>query len=495
MGRALRLGYAGGMQIAVLSAACRLPGADSPAQLFTRLVARADAVGVVPADRWDHGTGSILPAPRHDAVPLRRSWPIQQGFDGGLRHRRGGGAGDVSPQQRLLLLAREALAAAGIAEVAGRRVGVFIGATFYATHGRRVQPFEAGEPIPGSAIISNLDNMLAARLSHALDLHLGQRLAVDSACSSTLVALLARQALETGECELALVEGAHLLVTPTLHLMMGAGGGAVAHRPVPAFAADADGIVLGRVGVLVLALEARPGRGLVAGGAAGGDGGEQRWPQPEPHAGAAPRGQAEVMAAAWHAGRDPRELGYQGAWHRRRWAIRWRPRRWPSLRQQPPTVAGGREGQPGAPAGRRGRAGTIKVFGMLQHGVVPPTLHGPARAALGLADAGLHLTDAATPWEGPRVYHQRLRLWWHQRPRHPGGGSRRPGRRSVNVDGLQLQLRPGGRAGGPTCRRTPSCGGACRRRWGASPTRPMWGPRIRCWPSTPWPGRRCCRAP
>ncbi|MEZ4474900.1 MAG: polyketide synthase [bacterium] len=190
MGRALRLGYAGGMQIAVLSAACRLPGADSPAQLFTRLVAGADAVGVVPADRWDHGAWFD---PAGAPGTTRSRWGAfladPWGFDAAGFGIGAAEAQAMDPQQRLLLLcAREALAAAGIAEVAGRRVGVFIGAT-YATHGERVAArFEAGEPIPGSAIIGNLDNMLAARLSHALDLR-GPALAVDSACSSTLVAL------------------------------------------------------------------------------------------------------------------------------------------------------------------------------------------------------------------------------------------------------------------------------------------------------------------
>ncbi|MCB9549172.1 MAG: AMP-binding protein [Myxococcales bacterium] len=394
------------MTIAVLSAACRLPGSDTPAAFFDALLAGHDAVGEVPADRWDHAAWVSA-----DGRPgtTRSRWGAfladPWGFDAAAFGLRPADAEAMDPQQRLLLAcAREALAAAGVGDVAGRRVGVFVGAT-YATHGERVAArFAAGLPIPGSAIIGNLDNMLAARLSHALDLR-GPALAVDTACSSTLVALhLARRSLEAGECELALVGGAHLLMTPTLHLMMGRAGALSSTGRCRPFAADADGIVLGEgVGVFVLAPEAAAraaGWSVAArlvGSAVNNDGQSLNPMAPRPG------GQAEVMAAAWQAaGLDPHTVGYIEA-HGTGTPVG-DPVEAASLIR---VFGGGSDAWVGAVKGNVGHllgaAGVpalLKVLGMLERGVVPPTLHGPEAA--GLAGAGLRVPVAPAPWSGHR---------------------------------------------------------------------------------------------
>ena len=66
--------------------------------------------------------------------------------------------------------------------------------------------------------------MLAARVSHTLDLG-GPALTIDTACSSSLVAAhLACQSLRAGECAAAIVGGVHLNLTPTLGLLFARAG-------------------------------------------------------------------------------------------------------------------------------------------------------------------------------------------------------------------------------------------------------------------------------
>ncbi len=75
--------------------------------------------------------------------------------------------------------------------------------------------------LPPEALTGNLPNLLAARVAHTLDLT-GPALAVDTACSSALVALhLARRSLQQGECDLAVVAGVNLNLTPAGYRALG----------------------------------------------------------------------------------------------------------------------------------------------------------------------------------------------------------------------------------------------------------------------------------
>src|ERR1051325_6386528 len=137
--------------------------------------------------------------------------------------------------------------------LAGSGAGVFVGisTTDYGSFGfqpRNARLIDAHAPAGGALCIA------ANRISYCLAFH-GPSLAVDTACSSSLTALhLARQSLERGECELAIVAGANVLLSPEVTMgfcrasMLSPDGRC---RP---FSADANGYVRSEgAGAVVLA--------------------------------------------------------------------------------------------------------------------------------------------------------------------------------------------------------------------------------------------------
>ena len=122
----------------------------------------------------------------------------------------------IDPQHRLLLeVSYEALEDAGIAleRIAGSPTGVFVGIS---THDYGdIQMYPGNRAQIGSHSNSGTATSIAAnRLSYLYDLR-GPSMAVDTACSSALTAThLACESLARGECDLALVGGVHLVLTP-----------------------------------------------------------------------------------------------------------------------------------------------------------------------------------------------------------------------------------------------------------------------------------------
>jgi myxalamid-type polyketide synthase MxaB len=241
--------------VAILGMSCRFPGAASPEQFWQFLLEGRDAVTEVPPGRWD-------PDAYFDARPQTpgKSYSRWGGFlervdefDAdffGISPRE---AKHMDPRQRLLLeTAWEAFAHAGLApeRLSGSNTGVFIGhmvGDYYSLETRN----PAG--IDSFVSTGNLDSILANRLSYVLNLQ-GPSLAVDTACSSSLVALhLACQSLRQDECQIALVGGINLMLTPEMHVM---GAQSLLLSPegrCQTFDRNADGFVRGEgCGVLVL---------------------------------------------------------------------------------------------------------------------------------------------------------------------------------------------------------------------------------------------------
>ncbi len=234
----------GGEPVAVVGMACRFPGADDIDQFWRLLSAGADLAGPAPAGRRAPVSG-----PR-EAGYLRN--PVDR-FDPlffGISPRE---AQEMDPQQSLFLeVAWEALDAAGVGDgrLAGSRTGVFVGAIWhdYADLG-------ATPSGPASAYLASGRslNMIANRLSYALGLR-GPSLVIDSACSSSLLAVhLACQSLAAGESNLAVVGGVNLLLDPrTTEALQGFGGLAPDGR-CKVFDARADGFGRGEgCGVVIL---------------------------------------------------------------------------------------------------------------------------------------------------------------------------------------------------------------------------------------------------
>jgi acyl transferase domain-containing protein/NADPH:quinone reductase-like Zn-dependent oxidoreductase len=242
--------------VAIIGMGCRLPGgADTPERLWTNLCAGQDAIGPVPPDRWDAASW-------HDPDPAAPGKSVAaeggfldriDGFDAGYFGILDREADRMDPQQRLLLeVAFEALDDAGLDQHAlgGSRTGLFI-ASYHNDYAHMQLADPAAMDLRTTT--GTLNSVLAARMAFLLDLR-GPAMAIDTACSASLVAIhLACQSLRLGECDLAFAGGVSLMVAPQLMVMLSKVGFMSPGGRSKTFDADADGFGRGEgCGVLVL---------------------------------------------------------------------------------------------------------------------------------------------------------------------------------------------------------------------------------------------------
>ena len=235
--------------LAIVGIGCRFPGgATCPESLWQLLRNGVDAIGEVPADRWDHRRfyhpDGAIPGKtyaRHGGFLSQSPYELDAPFFG-LSTRE---ASTMDPQQRLLLeTAWEAMEDAGVdaAAVRGRAVGVFVGGFSLDNLIDRFGVISRDHISPSSATAGTMV-MLSNRLSHAFDF-IGPSLSVDTACSSSLVAThLACQSVWNGDSEIALAGGVNVMITPEAFIAMAKGGFLSKQGRCAAFDASADGYV------------------------------------------------------------------------------------------------------------------------------------------------------------------------------------------------------------------------------------------------------------
>nr|WP_265537809.1 non-ribosomal peptide synthetase/type I polyketide synthase [Streptomyces sp. NEAU-H33] len=235
----------GGGGAAIIGMAGRLPGSADLKEFWSHLAAGDDLVGEVPAERWDwrdrpnsRWGGFIPDLDRFDAAFF------------GISPRE---AELMDPQQRLLLEAVwSAVEDAGYrpSELAGKRVGVFVGvANSEYLEVQRTAGHAPGAHSATGAALSIIPN----RISYLLDLR-GPSMAVDTACSGSLVAVhQAYAALRDGTCDLAIAGGVNLILSPSVHELLSQGEMLSPDGRCKAFDSRADGYVRGEgVGVVLL---------------------------------------------------------------------------------------------------------------------------------------------------------------------------------------------------------------------------------------------------
>jgi acyl transferase domain-containing protein len=197
--------------------AFRFPGDIGDERAFwDALKEGRDLVGRVPSDRW------AIDELQHDKrSEPGRSVTFSAGvlsrideFDAGFFGISPREAAWLDPQQRLLLeLAWETMENAGLppSSLAGTDCAVYVGISSLDYGMRGLDDLAS---MTSHSMTGNTLSIAANRLSYVFDLH-GPSLAVDSACSSSLVGLHhACNSLRNGEASTALVGGVNLLLHP-----------------------------------------------------------------------------------------------------------------------------------------------------------------------------------------------------------------------------------------------------------------------------------------
>ncbi|NBH12605.1 type I polyketide synthase, partial [Amycolatopsis sp. SID8362] len=388
-----------GEPIAIVGLGCRLPGGIETPEAFWRFLdAGGDAIGDVPAGRWE----TFAPAGDLAGLPARGGFLDDvAGFDAaffGITPRE---AEAMDPQQRILLeVAWAALEHAGIPphRLRGSRTGVFVGlsATEY---GSLTMTDVAGVDVwSGTGAAASI---AANRLSYLLDLR-GPSLTLDTACSSSLVAVhQAVQSLRRGESDLALAAGVNVLLSPGITAGFHRAGVLATDGRCKPFDAAADGIVRGEgCGVVVLKpLRAARRDGdrvlaLIRGSAVNSDGRSNGLTAPNPEA------QAALLRDAY-AGIDPSTVDYVEA-HGTGTPLG-DPLEAGALSAvlgrdaDRPLLLGSVKSNLGHLEGAAGIAGLLKVVLAMTHRRLPASLH--FRAPNPYIDfAGLQVVTEGTPW-------------------------------------------------------------------------------------------------
>jgi acyl transferase domain-containing protein/NADPH:quinone reductase-like Zn-dependent oxidoreductase/acyl carrier protein len=242
--------------IAIVAVSCRFPGAPDPEAFWDVLSGGVDAIREVPEDRFDIDE-FFDPDPDAAGKTYTRFGGFLDGIDGfdpeffGISPRE---AVWIEPQQRLTLeTAWEGLERAGYspASLRGSHTGIFMGVA--ANEYAHLLSSESIDKIEPYFITGNALNAISGRVAFALGLE-GPAMAVDTACSSALVAVhQAVQALHSGDCDLALAGGVNVLLSPVTVV---AASRARMLSPVgrcKTFDASADGYVRSEgCGILVL---------------------------------------------------------------------------------------------------------------------------------------------------------------------------------------------------------------------------------------------------
>lgn len=291
--------------VAVIGVGCRFPGdLDGPERLWDFLTEKKCAITAYP-DRGFTNAGTFAESGgflKDVAGFDNRFFDIPP--DEALR---------MDPQQRLLLeVSWEALEHAGIIPESLRlsRTGVFVGVS--STDYVRLVSASAQQK---STIWDNTggsSSIIANRISYFLDIQ-GPSIVIDTACSSSLVAVhLACRSLSTWDCDIALVGGTNVLISPEPWGGFREAGILSQTGCCHAFDKSADGMVRGEgCGVIVLQrlsdarLEGRRILAILTGSAVNQDGKSNGIMAPNPSA------QIGVLENACKSARvDPLEIGY-----------------------------------------------------------------------------------------------------------------------------------------------------------------------------------------
>lgn len=244
--------------IAIIGIGCRFPGAgETPAEFWQMLLDKKDGVKPIPPDRWD------AEAFYHPDYNTRGKMQVKEGgfvddidrFDAQFFGIAPVEAQRMDPQQRLLLEhTYYAFEDAGLTldQMSSSRTGVFVGISSIDYAGIQNSSHSRANIGPQTNT-GGAASIAANRISYVFDL-LGPSFAVDTACSSGLVATHnACRSIWNNDAEMAVVGGVNLLLSPEFHIGFSTGGFLAPDCRCKTFDASADGYVRSEgCGVVIL---------------------------------------------------------------------------------------------------------------------------------------------------------------------------------------------------------------------------------------------------
>jgi acyl transferase domain-containing protein/SAM-dependent methyltransferase/NAD(P)-dependent dehydrogenase (short-subunit alcohol dehydrogenase family)/acyl carrier protein len=399
--------------IAVIGIGCRFPGGVNGPEAFWRLLMDGRS-GIVetPSERWNSADWYDPDRSVPGKMNMRRAGFLADGidrFDAGFFSIAPREATSMDPQQRLLLeVAWETLENAALApdRVKGANCGVFVG-LYYNNYALTGRGSPAPEIIDGWSASGSHTSIAAGRLSYLLDLK-GPCLAVDTACSSSLVAVhLAVRSLQSGECNLALAGGVHLLLAPEALVASTKLGATAPDGRCKAFDVAADGFGHGE-GCGLVALKRLPEAladgdrvlAIIHGSAVNQDGRSNSLTAPN-----GPSQEAVIRAALVRAGIAPRLVSYVEA-HGTGTPLG-DPIEIEALsaalgaERDTPLIVGSVKTNIGHLEAAAGVAGLIKAVLCVEHGMIPPHLNFTAlNPEIDPEPARLMIPTQPMAWEG-----------------------------------------------------------------------------------------------
>jgi polyketide synthase PksN len=235
------------MPIAIVGASGVMPQSEDLEEFWENLKNSRDLITVIPPDRWRWE--DYYGDPLKEANKSNSKWGgfIKEvdKFDPlffGISPRE---AEMMDPQQRIFLEhVWKAIEDSGhkVSDLAGTRTGVFVGV---ATNDYVDMMNGRGIALDGYSASGNSHSVLANRVSFLLNLR-GPSAPIDTACSSSLVAMhRAIESIHTGSCEMAIVGGVQVMLSPAAYISFGMAGMLSGDGKCKTFDKQANGYVRG----------------------------------------------------------------------------------------------------------------------------------------------------------------------------------------------------------------------------------------------------------
>ncbi|WP_261595319.1 beta-ketoacyl synthase N-terminal-like domain-containing protein, partial [Pseudoalteromonas holothuriae] len=236
--------------IAIIGMAGRFPDANSVDAYWDNLLAGKSSIHPIDRRNWQESSYYAQDNELENTSVSKWGGFLDEiyGFDPLFFNISPKEATRMDPQQRLFLEETyKCVADSGYspASFSGKSVGVYVGC-------RQSSYLDNIKQYNSHSFLGNDSAILAARISYYLNLK-GPSLAVDTACSSALVAVhLACQSLQQGESELALAGGVFTLTSPEFYIMASKTNMLSDRGVCRTFDDEADGIVPGESVACVL---------------------------------------------------------------------------------------------------------------------------------------------------------------------------------------------------------------------------------------------------